>query len=106
MDTHQAVNPWTAGYEDFCAKLPPTAVYSKDGDAIESAAFVEGNEIAYVCSRALPHFSRFAQSLLPAMFQQYPRIVFECDDCAPAAMLLKNLFTNQSDTGFCTHIYE
>ena len=23
LDTHQAVNPWTAGYEDFCAKLPP-----------------------------------------------------------------------------------
>ena len=52
------------------------------------------------------HFSRFAQSLLPTMFQQHPRIVFECDDCDPAAMLLKNLFVNQSDTGFCTYIYE
>lgn len=37
------------------------------------------------------------------MFQLHPRIVFECD---PAAMLLKNLFVNQSDTGFCTYIYE
>lgn len=106
LDTHQAVNPWTASYEDFCAKLPSTAVYAKDGDALESAAFVEGNEIAYVCSRALPHFDRFAQSLLPAMFQQHTRIAFECDDCDPVAMLLKNLFTNQSDTGFCTYIYE
>ena len=31
LDTHQAVNPWTAGYEDFCAKLPSTAYMPKTG---------------------------------------------------------------------------
>ena len=104
LDTHKAINPWTADYETFCAKLPKTAVYSKTDNSILSIAFIESNEIAYVCSSDEQHFHRFAQSLISSMFTEYHRILFECDNCDSVAIILKNLFTNQSNIGFCTYV--
>lgn len=106
LDTHKAINPWTADYETFCTKLPKTAVYAKTDNSILSIAFIESNEIAYVCSSDEQHFHRFAQSLISSMFTEHDRIIFECDDCDRAAMILKNLFVNQGDTGFCTFVLE
>lgn len=106
LDTHKEINPWTADYDTFCAKLTKTAVYAKTDNTILSLAFIESNEIAYVCSSDQPHFHRFAQSLISSMFTAHNRIIFECDDCDRVAIILKNLFVNQSDTGFCAFVLE
>lgn len=104
LDTHKAINPWTADYETFCAKLPKTTVYAKTDNSILSIAFIESNEIAYVCSSDEQHFHRFAQSLISSMFTEYHSIIFECDNCDRVAIILKNLFANQSDIGYCTYV--
>ena len=104
VDTHKGINPWTADYEAFCTKLPKTAVCAKRNDRISSLAFVENNEIAYVCGLDERHFYRFAQSLVPSMFLEYDHIFFESDDGDWAAMLLKSLFISHDDTAFCTYV--
>lgn len=104
LETHKAINPWTADDATFCAKLPKTAIYAKTDDSMFSVAFVENNEIAYVCSSSQEHFRLFAQDLISSLFAKHERIFFECDDCDWVAMILKSLFINQKSTGFCTYI--
>lgn len=104
LKLHEPINPWTGDFAAFCDRLPQAAVYAKNESAIESAAFLDGNEIAYVCSLDKQHFFLFAQSLLSAMFNKYDRISFECDDCDWTAMTLKNFFVNQGDACFCTYL--
>lgn len=103
---HKAVNPWTADYKTFCSKLTNTAMFSKCSGKVMSVAFVENNEIAYVCTSSNEDFYVFAQSLISIMFKEYSSIFFECDDCDYEAMILKNLFIHQDDRAFCTYILE
>lgn len=103
-DTHKEINPWTAGYEAFCVALPATAVYAKCGNQIASLAFIEDNEIAYVCGTDKEHFLEFAKSLASFMFAQHECVFFESDDCDWAAMMLRSLFINQDDSSYDTYI--
>ena len=105
-ETHKAVNPWTADYETFCSELPEEVVCYKQGDEIVSLAFVEENEIAYVCGADEECFAKFARSLVCAMLEKYETICFESDDCDWAAMLLKSLFKNQEETSYDTYVYD
>ena len=105
-ETHKAVNPWTADYETFCGKLPEEVVCYKQGGEIVSLAFVEGNEIAYVCGADEECFAEFARSLVCAMLNKYETLCFESDDCDRAAMSLRSLFQNQEEISYDTYVYD
>ena len=105
-ETHKAVNPWTADDKAFCDALPEEVICTKQGGEIVSLAFVEDNEIAYVCGADKKKFAEFARSLVCAMLEKHETICFESDDCDWAAMLLRSLFKNQEDTSYDTYVYD
>lgn len=105
-ETHKAVNPWTADFETFCGELPEDVICSKQDDEIVSLAFVEENEIAYVCGTDEKCFADFARGLVSAMFEKYETICFESDDCDWAAMQLRALFKNLEETSYDTYVYD
>lgn len=104
-ETHRPVNPWTAGHGAFVEKLPDTVFFRESDGEIPALAFLEENEIAYVCGRDEGGFVDFAASLIAEMFERYQTIFFESDDCDWAAMLLKSLFANRKETSFDTYVY-
>ena len=104
-ETHQPANPLTSGFAEFCTELPDKAFYAKHGNHIVSLAFVEDNEIAYVCGTDGTHFARFARSLVSSMIAEYETIFFEADDCDWAAMALRGLFKNLDDGSYDTYIW-
>lgn len=103
-ETHQSVNPLTSDFAAFCAELPDKAVYVLHDNHIVSLAFVEGNEIAYVCGTDKANFARFARSLVTSMLTEHSSVFFEADDCDWAAIMLRSLFKNQGDSSFDTYI--
>lgn len=105
VETHKAINPWTADYEAFCHCLPADVIYEKAAGQIINLAFTENNEIAYVCSSHKQSFSAFISSLIPWLFQKYKRVCLESDDCDWAAMELKAMFINQDGTSYDTYLY-
>lgn len=106
VETHRAVNPWTAGYEAFLEDLPEKVVYQELDGRITALAFVEGNEIAYVCGMDQTGFENFAASLIIEMFEHHETVFFESDDCDWPAMKLKSMFANQDETSFDTYILD
>ncbi|HEL2685688.1 GNAT family acetyltransferase [Streptococcus suis] len=72
---HQDINPWTASQEEFEKDLPDL-VYTDS----ENCAFVENNEIAYVCGKDEQTFDFFIQTVICQLFEQYEQISFEADD--------------------------
>lgn len=103
---HEMVNPWTADFETFCRDMPAEAVCEKSGSEILNLAFVEENEIAYVCGCDGQEFARFASGLVTWLFERYETVCFESDDCDWAAMELKAMFANQAETSFDTYVYD
>lgn len=103
--THQAINPWTADLATFCENLPQTVVYAEKDGQMQSLAFVEDGEIAYICGREKRPFTAFASALVADLFTRYETICFESDDCDWAAMALKEMFANQSEASFDTYVY-
>ncbi len=104
ISTHKAINPWTGTKEDFFKMLPKMVFYEMEKNRIKNFAFVEDNEIAYVCGVDRAGFVLFAQNLITEIFKQNESIIFEADDCDEYAMELKNLFASQSDESFDTYI--
>ncbi|HEM2779436.1 TPA: GNAT family acetyltransferase [Streptococcus suis] len=72
---HQDINPWTTSQEEFEKGLPDR-VYTDS----ENCAFVENNEIAYVCGKDEQSFDSFIQAVICQLFEQYEQISFEADD--------------------------
>ena len=103
-DTHFPINPMTASISEFYELLPDVAVYSVVDDMINAAAFIEENEIAYVCSYNRRGFSEFAQSLLSYMFSNYERIFFEADDTDWAATQLRAMFSVANIFSYNTYV--
>lgn len=103
--THESINPLTSPFEDFIELLPDEVFYAKDNDMIQHAAFVESDEIAYVCSNDEKTFERFALTIVNVLFEVYPTVIFEADNTDWAAMTLKNLFNVTSTVTFDTWIY-
>lgn len=99
-ETHRAVNPLTADLPEFCRVLPEAAAFSVENGRLCHWAFLEENEIAYVGTRDMGGFSRFAGSLLADMFTKYDTVRFEADDCDGAAMALRSFFDLPA-TPFC-----
>lgn len=104
--THKNVNPWTGTKEEFFSELPESVAYFCIDGKIAGFAFVEDDEIAYVCGEDMQAFRIFAQMLVTELFQKYDVITFEADDCDEIAMELKNMFINQSEESFDTYIRE
>lgn len=102
--THEAISPWTADYLAFCEDMPKTVICAKTDGELVSAAFVEENEIAYVCGRDERQFALFARALITDMLAEYGTVCFESDDCDRAAMILKSMFIRQKETSFDTYI--
>ncbi|MBR6787564.1 MAG: hypothetical protein IKM26_06565 [Clostridia bacterium] len=103
--THKSINPWTADFQTFCSTLPNEVIYVKKGNSL-SAAFIEGNEIAYTCGSNKLDFEQFLHCLVSAMFSQYETICFECDHCDWPMMLLKSLFNVHCENSFDTYVLD
>ena len=107
-ETHRAVSPLTATQEMFCAYLPDTVICCVQNGGPAHYAFVEpdeaGWEIAYVGSADLSGFPAFAQSLVHSLFQKCDSLTMECDDCDPAAMMVKALFGMTDGETFDTYV--
>ncbi|HEP1784698.1 TPA: GNAT family acetyltransferase [Streptococcus suis] len=72
---HQDINPWTASQEDFEKNLPDL-VYTDS----KNYAFIDTDEIAYVCGKDEQSFGSFIQAVICQLFEQYEQISFEADD--------------------------
>ena len=99
-ETHQGINPWTADIEAFAAQLPELVWH----DNRNNLAFVEDEEIAYVCGGA--DFELFLFCLLTKLFSEYAMLRFEADDCDQYAMRLRAMFDAQEENGCDTYVYE
>lgn len=104
--THRNINPWTETKEEFFSELPERVEYFCKEGKLESFAFIEDDEIAYVWGDNVQVFHKFAQVLVTEMLQKYEMITFEADDCDEIAMELKSMFVNQSEESFDTYIRE
>ncbi|MBR0421406.1 MAG: hypothetical protein IJI85_02345 [Clostridia bacterium] len=105
QDTHAAVNPLTASLPEFMEALPDEVLYDDPSDRPTSAAFIEGNEIAYLCSHDRTGFPAFARSMLADLFDRYAQIAFEADDTDWAATAVKDMFLIKIDRSFDTYVY-
>lgn len=107
MKSHEAINPWTAEFTDFCEKLPAEVIYEINNGKIVNLAFVEDNEIAYIYTADRDSFGPFAASLIGWLFSSgHETICFESDDCDWAAMQLRAMFANQDEESFDTYVYK
>lgn len=106
IDTHKSISPWTGSYSDFCDSLPDCIAYDTEGGVLNNFAFLEGNEIAYVCGNNSDFFRTFAINLVSCLLSKYDTVIFEADDCDEYAMMLKLLFTNELDRSYDTYILE
>lgn len=106
IETHRTINPWTAEFSDFRKNLPEEVIYQTEGERIVNLAFVEGSEIAYLCSVSKSHFASFAPSLVNWLFSVHDTVCFEADDCDWAVMELRAMFANQDKRSFDTYIYK
>lgn len=102
---HEKINPWTGDYEAFCEELPETVFYAEGVSEIIACAFVEDNEIAYICGKHNGTVKEFAQMLVTFMLSRHETVCFECDDCDWAAMTLRSLFQNLDKLSYDTYIY-
>ncbi|MCK3904876.1 GNAT family acetyltransferase [Streptococcus suis] len=98
---HQDINPWTASQEEFEKGLPDL-VYTDS----TNCAFVENNEIAYVCGKDEQSFDSFIQTVICQLFEQYEQISFEADDCDPIAMRLADQFRQPNKPSWNTYILD
>jgi len=103
--THAPISPLTVSLEQFLEDLPIEVFYSGTNGQVSQAAFVEENEIAYVCSRDMDKFTAFAQNVVDKLFKRYQSIFFEADDVDPAGMALKGLFAVAEQETFDTWVY-
>ena len=104
-DTHAAINPLTASLSEFMEALPAEVLYDGPSGRPTSAAFIEGNEIAYLCSFDPAGFPAFARSLLAELFDRYDQIEFEADDTDWAETTVKDMFFIKIDRSFDTYVY-
>lgn len=84
--------------------LPTKAIYEQIENEVIHAAFIEENEIAYVCTKDKDRFLSFMNAAVRQLFTEYESITFECDDCDWAAMKVLDLFDIESVESYNTYI--
>ena len=102
--THNLISPLTCDYKSFIKILPEKVYFTKKNQKIIDVAFVEDNEIAYVCSNDKGEVKYFLSRLIDTLFKTYENIFFESDDCDEAAMGLYNLFKHKDTVSYDTYI--
>ena len=102
--THNAISPWTGTRDDFYCNLHGMVFYNLRDGEVRDIAFIEENEIAYVCGSDVKNFHIFAEVLLSEMFKEHETVTFEADDCDEYAMVLKSLFISQLSESYDTYI--
>lgn len=102
--THESVSPLTAPYEVFRQRLPEQVFFPCSADTISCAAFVDGNELAYVCAENRAVFSAFIEEVLSRMFDACSELCFEADDTDWAASALKDLFSCEAENCYDTYV--
>lgn len=105
-ETHESINPLSASFESFIDDIPNDVLYDKDKNGIKHVAFIEENEIAYVCSNDEATFESFLHAVASEMFLSNDFIYFEADDVDWCGMALKNLFTIEVPETFDTWLFE
>lgn len=105
-ETHETINPLTATFDTFIKDMTTEVFYAKSNDNIQHVAFIEDNEIAYICSRDEIAFDSFALSVIDELLVANQSIIFEADNVDWAAMRLKNLFQTDSNETFDTWVYK
>ncbi len=96
---HEPVSPLTADFPAFLEKLPDTVWHQGS-----HYAFVEDNEIAYIGTSDIQSLRPFAQAVAAGLFAEYGSICLECDDCDPAAMVLRSLFSVKTEASYDTYL--
>ena len=96
----------TAGEAEFFARLPESALCQIENGKVLHFAFVEDGEIAYAGTVETCSFPSFAQSLLARQFRTHDTLYFECDDCDPAAMMLKAFIHTEEKGVVDTYIFD
>ena len=104
--THEAINPLTASFEEFCGQLPREAYFVRSSERVSCAAFIEDNELAYVCFEDGEDAPRFLRAVVGMLFSRFREVVFEADDTDPAAMELMALFSCGALAEYDTYIME
>lgn len=102
--THEAVNPLTVGFDEFCQVLPEKVLFYKKESEIVFAAFIEENEIAYLAGFFDKETDVFLNAILAYMFDSFEEIFFEADDTDPLATILRDKFMEKSDLSYDTYI--
>jgi len=102
--SHESISPLTVDISTFSKKLPELVYYEERDDEIVNAAFVEEEEIAYVCTRDAERFEDFIKNIVELLFMENEGLFFECDDCDWAAMKLLSLFDIKVEESYNTYI--
>ena len=102
--THENISPLTVDFQTFLTMLPTKAIYEQIENEIIHAAFIEENEIAYVCTKDKVGFVPFMNAAVRQLFTEYESITFECDDCDWATMELLSLFDVEVNESYNTYI--
>ena len=103
---HEKINPLSVSYEEFINKLPIQVFFNQQGNEIMHIAFVEENEIAYVCSKETDTFLEFINTVVLRLFEKYKSICFEYDDCDAVALKLATLFKIDNTDSYNTYVKE
>lgn len=106
QQTHEQVNPLTATFEQFIVDLPQQICIEKFNHRIQHIAFIEANEIAYVCTNQIETVNDFLYQLCVQLLYQHEVILFEADDTDVVAMLLKQQFNIEVNETYDTFVYK
>ena len=103
-DTHESVNPLTATLDEFKEILPAKAIFYMTENTLQAAAFIEENEIAYLCGRDKDCLAELLPELVAYMFEQYDTLEFEADDTDWAATYLRGMFCGGEVSVYNTYV--
>ncbi len=99
--THETINTLSLEVDEFMDLIPSEVYYYLEEDSIGGVAFIEENEIAYICLLG-EHSLDFAYGIVSKVFDKYSKLLFECDDVDSSAMeftsMFKVDFTNSHNT--------
>jgi hypothetical protein len=101
-ETHEHISPLTLSFKEFIDILPATVLYDKDEP--RNFAYIEENEIAYVCGKDQAGFQKFSLKLLAYLLNQYEYLIFEADNTDNYAMTLLHLCDEVPGHSYDTYI--
>ena len=102
--THQDLNPLSLGLEEFARAIPEDALYYEEKGQIIFAAFLEGDEIAYLAGFDFKNPKDLIEATLLEAYKTNDKIFFEADTTDPLASMLKDFFKENSEPTYETYV--